>query len=562
MKAVQNRLLPLIFLTFLFGATAVHFFNNASSGVLGKDESLYIFLAKGHYSHTPIDAPAGSWLDAIIKGTRRTADPPGFFFLLHFWQYISFSEAWLRLLPYLFFIAGIVAIIRIGILLELPLTISIFMGYLPLASYFMVSHAVEIRAYGMEIFLTYLMIYSALNIIRTMNNETGPSKGKWIALSLIMAAGLSSRFSFVISSCAMYATLWICLFRKLRTPPFKNYFFPLTVSSFSSFLFFILFFGMRSYLPAMDPMNSVSADFEMYAISGTFLDKIAYFTRQIYYIPAVMLSGPQKSPSFFNPIIGTLLSGAGLLFAFQIASGLRQKKIVTQLKKDSLLFTGMFLFPLISICLSMLLALIGLHPFAVATRWSLYLHPAYHLFILGLLRMSMYNESVNPKKTHPSSAIPRYAGLYLVTGLLALMYGVSYASHIVTFRMGGPQRTDRVIGKVISENEIKKVDAWFISVGEANAFKYHVLYGKLKNKLSPNSAIIIEKRPAAIKQVACSELGDIYKNAEKGSKVVMVLGHVDKDQARVYIKKLRQYFTNAKCGILEPSNEQACYAVR
>lgn len=562
MKTSLNKLLVIFLFISLCASMAVHFTNNSFSGILGKDESLYISLAKGHYSHTPIDALTGTLGDALIKGTLRTSDPPGFLFLLHFWEYISFSEAWLRLLPYLFFATSIVTIIRIGAMIKLPLTISVIIGYLPLASYLMVNHAIELRAYGMELCLTYLMIYSALNIIIMIDNDFRPKKGKWITLSLIMAAGLSSRFSFVISSCAMYSTLWICILRKYKTPTFNNYLVPLTISSFSSLLFFILFIGMKFFLPTMDAVNSVPADFEMYAIPGTFFNKISYLAGQICNIPSVLFSGPKiSSPSFYLIII-TLLSGAVLLLSNYMARGLRNKKIVARLKSDSQLYLGLILFPLISLFLSMLLAFVGLHPFSIASRLSLYLHPAFHLFIIGILKISIPDESFNPEKPHLFATVPRCAGLSIVIGLLAMLYGALFASHIVSFRMGGPQFTDAVIKNMLSENEIKNIDAWFISVGAADSFKYHALYGKLKNKLSPNASIIIENRPASIKNIDGSELKDIYASAARGSKIAMVLGHVSKDKAKVYIDKLLLHFTNVQCGKHENSNEQVCYAVR
>ena len=163
MRIITNNSLFIILGIILLVSIGVSFYNNSSSGILGKDESLYIFLAKGHNSNTPIDAPTGNFLDAMKQGVQRTTDPPGFFLFLHFWEKVSYNESWLRLLPLIFFVISIVTLIKIALLLKFPLWVSVCFGFLVIASQRMVMHSLEIRAYGMEICIRlYNMVHDFL----------------------------------------------------------------------------------------------------------------------------------------------------------------------------------------------------------------------------------------------------------------------------------------------------------------------------------------------------------------------------------------------------------------
>jgi hypothetical protein len=128
--------------------------------------------------------------------------------------------------------------------------------------------------------------------------------------------------------------------------------------------------------------------------------------------------------------------------------------------------------------------------------------------------------------------------------------------------MGGAQHTTRVISNMIKDHELKDINYWYISLGEIESFKYHVLYGGLKDKLSPKAKIIVENRPITVDKVTCSELESIYNEAEVNSKIVMLLGHVDKKEAEIYRQIFDKYFHNVKYGEYETSSEQIIIAIR
>lgn len=556
-----NKHISIILLVFLFVSMGVHFINNSSSGIWGKDESLYIFLGKGHSDNTPINTPTGSWIDAIEKGVQRTADPPGIFLLLHFWEKFSFSESWLRLLPYIFFAISVIAVIKIGLLLKLPLFFSVCLGFLPLASQRIVLHAIEVRSYGMEICLTYIMIYVALKMLIKINEGIPPSKSDWIIFSLVVIAGLSSRFSFVISSSSMYGVMWLAIMLRMKYHHFKNNFISVAISSIVSFLFFSIFLGIKLYFSINNSRSSISPDYDMYAIPGTFIDVLGYFIKQILLIPFALFGGSGIKETSFIYIVIILLIGIAFIGLISAYNCIKHGSI-TKMKKDLILYFGVFLFPLLALLMSGVLAVAGLHPFYITSRWSIYLQPSFHLFIMGLALVFTFQTGNSLGRGHIILNKLYRVSFTFILAVIALIYGSLYLYYNVTFRIGGQQETVRVISNAIKDNELKNIDYWYISVGEANSFKYHVLYGGLKDKLSPNTKIIIENRSAGVKEVTCSELEKINDEAEDNSKIVMVLGHVNKKEAEVYGEIFAKYFPNAKYGEHETSNEQVLLAVK
>ena len=650
LKFVSNILLPIVLIFFLFITLISSFIQNSSTGVLGKDESIYVLNAMGHYEHTSIDEPMGSWIDAVEKGMIRTNDPPGFFFLLHFWEYISFSEIWLRLLPYCFFIISIIYLIRIGILLKLHPFLSVAIGFFPLASRQMVFHSIEIRAYGMEICMTSVVMYYALLILDAVNKKSRIGKYTWFVFSSIMILGLTSRMSFVISATAIYSALFILVYLNVKSDLFREYFLPLSISAVISFLMFILIFFMifgRKFgvnLPFPSDETILSQSFGQHGIPGTFYQKLSHYFNMILQFPFVFNPGRlyqgfdlivyryiicfialiityrvsfkfipnyeiKKSnnmifvgwvliilPVFFNKFFINLLINLGyfdldilsgtsemLLWLMNIASLLLGFCIIkfscydsiiekTRFKID-LANSGVFLITIFVFILSIMLSYVGLHPFSARGRHSLYLQIFIFIFLISLVKLSIY-------KLHNHSKTISFIDNQIINGSLVLalvslsaIYGVLYSSYKIIYRGGGAQHTPEVIKKVVSDMELKKVDYWYISSGEANSFKYHVLHGGLKNKIS-NKALVTMEKPSAQdrKEVIFKQLNEIYNVAIPGSKIILVTGHTSEETLSFYKQTFFKFFKHSqKTGVFvqssqngEPSmgGEQAFYAVR
>jgi len=464
------------------------------------------------------------------------------------------------LLPYIFFVINVIAVIKTGLLLKLPLFFSVCLGFLPLASHRMVLHAIEVRAYGMEICFTYLMLYFALKLLIKINEESYPDKSDWIIFSFVMIAGLSSRFSFVISSSAMYGVIWLVIMLRLKRPYFKSNLMSVAISSIVSFVFCSICFGISLYFSMDNSHKSISLDYNTYAIPGTFMDVLGHLVKQIVLIPISLFGGSGIRETAFMYIVIILLLVIACIGLISACSFIKNGGIA-KMRKDWIVCFGVFIFPLLAVLMSVVLAVVGLHPFYTRSRWSLYLQPSFHLFIIGLAMLLTSQTGINLEKG--PTILDRFyrVSFTFIVAVIAVIYGFLYLNYNLTFRMGGPQETVRVIGNAITDNELKNIDYWYISLGEATSFKYHVLYGGLKDKLAPKAKIIIENRD--VKEVSWGELEKIYNEAENNNKIVMVLGHVNQKEAQTYREAVLKYFPNAKFGEFEKtSNEQVLFAIR
>ena len=252
---------------FLSYSLVVNFIHNSSSGVIGYDEGISIVNAMGHYEDTSITAPIGGWVDAIEKGMKRTGDPAGSFLILHFWEEVSMSEQWLRLLPFAFFIIGIAVIIRIGLMVGVPPIISVARGYLPLASAQSVYHSIELRAYVMELGMTYLAIYASIRLFISISNNNLNNKREWVLFTAITLIGLLSRFSFMITISACYASIFLYSLYHKRSLRHNINIKQLFVSAFIVYASFVFVYLLQ---PGLNNSSSLSSSLSSPTASSPF----------------------------------------------------------------------------------------------------------------------------------------------------------------------------------------------------------------------------------------------------------------------------------------------------
>jgi hypothetical protein len=218
-------------------------------------------------------------------------------------------------------------------------------------------------------------------------------------------------------------------------------------------------------------------------------------------------------------------------------------------------YLALCVLPIIAILVSMLLAYLNLYPFSPRTRVSLYLDAHYNILIIGLIAFVVYNRNWRYKKIFGTGVV-----------VLAITHGVLFSQYDNIYRGGGAQHTPVVVSEALSEDEIQKIDYWFISSGEANSFKYHVLYGYLKGKLSADSKIVIEKWNSDQSSVR-SQLSSIHKKAAPGDEIIMITGHAGENDKKymqpfidvfdkVVVSKLVQ---SSMLGELSAGGEQVYY---
>jgi hypothetical protein len=131
-------------------------------------------------------------------------DPGGYSLLLHAWSKIDRGLVWLRLSPFLFFLLTIVILGRHAWELTGSRTAALLACFIPLA-YAQVLHFVfEIRAYSMEVAGVVAAGYLLHRVSRA------PSACNHLALGVVCAVFLTSRYSFVIVAAAVVlAVAWV-----------------------------------------------------------------------------------------------------------------------------------------------------------------------------------------------------------------------------------------------------------------------------------------------------------------------------------------------------------------
>jgi len=546
----KKYILPAVFTVALMISLGVFFGRNSSTGIIGTDEALYIFLAKGHVTTTPVyDAPQ-DFVESFKVWISRSGDPPGVYVFLRLWGNISFREMWLRTIPYLFYIQSILLLILIGFILNLPPLFAVSLGVLPLASYYMNLYSLEIRGYGMEASYNYLIILLALIIVKRIELKKSQSILLWAAFTLAVAIGLTTRVTFVISATSMYLCLWLFMLIRRRRIGESERLLPLFVSSaVSAAVFGLIFlmllgrhFGIAIFAPETN-MPVYTAGLSDYVIEGGLFEFLKYYMKQFIFLPAAILGGA----GVLHNEIRMLCSGIISLCLGVIIIGL----VIGRLKNNDRFsassgFSGAIpiiglAFPIILFCITMAFGAIGLHPFSTLNRWGVFLQPAIHT---GFAAVSSYALFPCGQLLHSTKMSTLRKAAPYVMSVLAVFYIYCFSTYHMTIRGGGPHNTVGLVHEVTSRERISAIDGWYVSYGEVSAFKYHVLYGGLAG-LVDGGRVWFESFPDST--TTDSEMGALAARIAPGGTVVMITGHVDERDEERYRSQFGGYFKVDRC---------------
>lgn len=509
---------------------ALHFKNNAATGVLGTDESLYIFLAHGQNEPCQLAQPISSLGVALEKSLRRTGDPVGFFVLLHYWQHISMNEAWLRLLPFLLYCIGIIALIGIGRLLYLPPLVSVLAGALPIGSLYLNLYAIELRGYGLEVCFAFILILCGIWIFRKWVAGKDVTALPWIALTLVAVLGFSTRVSFAITCGALYTVLWLAV---IVRPQLRRYRVPLLISS----IMVVVALGVMVWLIFHYATSVVNVSADEYVIIGTPLHKMRVLITELFRLPLALFSG---AGIIHAPLLlkGVFICSAGCTAIIVLLLALRS--MFTR-KTDGASFweryplqVVVFFYAGVVLLFALMLALLGIHPFVAMSRWGLFMQPALYVAIVALLSIAF------------SSGVEQLVGRNLrLVGIVSLvvtiiMYGALYSRLIITMRGGGSHDTEKLITMLVPSDHIVSVKWWYLSKGEVFPFLYLVQYGNLKSTVSLNSACLFESFQSDTTDRAGIE--SLSRTAESGDTVLMLLSHISKQNRGQYQILFFQHF--------------------
>ena len=166
------------------------------------DEASQFWVSQGVGRYAEPFTPRQGLAEVARRNAWDNLDPGGFSLLLHGWTLVSRGLVWLRLLPFVFFLAGSLALALLGWRLTRSALFAVAAGAVPSLFPSALYFALEIRAYSME------MAGIAIGALLLVLAIERPSSGRAVLLGLACAAFMTSRYSFVLTAAALLVALW------------------------------------------------------------------------------------------------------------------------------------------------------------------------------------------------------------------------------------------------------------------------------------------------------------------------------------------------------------------
>jgi hypothetical protein len=234
--------------------------NTVSDPNVTWDEAGQFWMSQGAGYGTPWNQPDQGLLAGLEYGRAgNILDPIGFTILLAGWvELFGAQPASLRTLPFMFFLATIVASYYLGrSLLRLPRTLSLVLPVAILTTYVSSQWATEIRNYSMEMFAVVL---STILMMRYLERPSWLRIGSLTGILVIFS--VTSRYSFSLAAAALTLTILLEMWRSLRLTAHKSQLATLVAVMFGTAIFLIwnigLFRGEQVWSTYVD--NSIRMD--------------------------------------------------------------------------------------------------------------------------------------------------------------------------------------------------------------------------------------------------------------------------------------------------------------
>jgi uncharacterized membrane protein len=172
------------------------------------DESMQFWMSLGVDAFGPPHTPPGELWDAIRNNAVANLDPGGFTFILRYWLRLGTGGTWQRLLPFLFFAAGIAGMGWIGWSQRKSVPFTLLCSAVPALFPLILDYATEVRAYSME----FAGIVIGCALLDRLAER--PSTRTALIAGTIFGFFLTARYSFALFAIAACLTLaYDCLHR-------------------------------------------------------------------------------------------------------------------------------------------------------------------------------------------------------------------------------------------------------------------------------------------------------------------------------------------------------------
>ncbi|HVN76291.1 MAG TPA: hypothetical protein VMT19_08250 [Thermoanaerobaculaceae bacterium] len=172
------------------------------------DEAASFWGSQGLSRYAPPFAAPGSLRDVVRMNRSENLDPGGFHLLLHLWTRLGRGLAWLRALPFAFFLLCAACLGTVGWRLTrsgvFAAASSASLLLIPGTTYF----AFEIRAFSME---SAGAAAGALALVFALER---PSSTRFLLLGATCAAFLSSRYSYAFTAAGIVSAALVVSLRR------------------------------------------------------------------------------------------------------------------------------------------------------------------------------------------------------------------------------------------------------------------------------------------------------------------------------------------------------------
>ena len=178
------------------------------------DEAGQFFISQGLNHYSDPFSPEGGLYDVIVNNRGYNMDPGGFSVILFFWQKISTSYFWLRLLPVLFFFGFDFALYKVSVHETKNKTLSVVIATLPFILPVFTNRITELRAYSMEMMGVLLIVWLIIRYKDNLNIRC------LLFLSAVQMLFMTSRYGCLVVVFGASLYVLYLLYQQNKLPVF------------------------------------------------------------------------------------------------------------------------------------------------------------------------------------------------------------------------------------------------------------------------------------------------------------------------------------------------------
>ena len=388
------------------------------------DEAAQFWISQGLSNYSPPFAEAQGVRDVVRMNRLENLDPGGFSVLLHAWTAFGRGLAWLRSLPFAFFVLAVAAVGLLGWRLTRSALFALAAAAMPMLYPAVLYFALEVRAYSME------MAGLALGVLALVLAREKPSVARALLLGLTCAVFLSSRYSFALVTLAIAGAYWQGCARRAPRPVATRRLLALLLPALAAALGVWWVTLSHQLLPGMTsgPLGIASPEYTRAAVLGRGGHELGLLRRNVL--------SPEALPITACVLAALLVRRRAYA---RLKGGLNDD---VELERSRGAYTMLYTFIVGLQVISAVASALGMYPWDITTRWSAYLVmlSAVAAIVLAAETRSLALASLR-RRQEPRS-LERRARL-LGGGLAVLLVGAASA-HPLLHRQSveGPHRTN------------------------------------------------------------------------------------------------------------------------